>query len=250
MRARVVFLLVVLLLLSGLSLFTAQQLQAENLRSDSYYLQFGNFNMTSGKKVGDSYVLTDTVGGLAIGPYGQYGTTNYFIGSGFQYIYQIDRFTFSISKLSINLGELFYGSFGTDSHDLTITTTGASGYQIYAFESRPLTHLQNSALSIVDTTCDANDCDESQAGVWLNATQDGFGFNLSGSADIAGDFLNSSYFRQFANNQSGEAMQAIMGSDNVALQETATVTYQAAPAGDQAAGEYNTNIVFVAVPGY
>lgn len=241
----------IFLLLLFFSLFLPiKNAQAENLRSDSYYIQFGNFNMTSGKKSGETYTVTDTVGGMAIGPYGQYGSSQYFIGSGFQYIYQIDRFTFSISKLSIDLGELFYGSFGTDSHSITITTNGASGYKIYAFESTPLRFKEEPNAEIVDTTCDNNDCDESQAAVWTDPSKDGFGFNLTGSSDIASDFSNATYFRQFANNEASEAMQEIMGSNNVALNQSATVTYQAAPSGDQSAGTYTTNIVFVAVPGY
>jgi hypothetical protein len=220
---------------------------AENLRSDSYYLQFGNFNITSGKKTGDSYVLTDTVGATAIGPYGSYGTSNYFIGSGFQYIYQIDQFQFQISKLNIQLGELLYGAFGTDFHTLNITTNGASGYQVYAFETRPLRAVSGTE-EIANTLCNSS-CSTSAAGVWTDATQAGFGYSMSGD-DVPPDFVNSNYFRPFANNEIGEAMQIVMSSNSVALDRTATVTYQAAPAGSQAAKTYETSIVFVAVPGY
>lgn len=236
------------ILISILGLCSPLRIKAENMRSNSYYLQFGNFNITSGTKTGDNYTLTDTVGGTAIGPYGNYGTSNYFIGSGFQYIYQIDQFSFRISKLNINLGQLSFGVFGTDSHSITITTGGASGYKIYAFENHPLRAV-NSSAEIVDTICNAADCTESIAGVWTDATQAGFGFNVSGD-DVAADFVNNNYFRQFANNEAGEAMQVIMASSNVAAQRTATVTYQAAMAGNQEAADYQTSIVFVAVPGY
>lgn len=223
-------------------------IQAENLKSDSYRIQFGNFNMGSGQRSGSSYALSDTLGGLAVGPYGQYGSSSYFIGSGFQYVYQIDYFSFSLSKLTIELGELFAGSFQTDSHTLTVTTDGASGYNIYAFENHPLRLLDDS-LDIPDTTCDAGTCDETTAAVWTNPLQAGFGFSMTGD-DVAGDFVNGTYFRQFANNEAAESMQQIMGSNNVALDRTATVTYKAAMPGNQAAGDYQTSIVFVAVPGY
>ncbi len=222
--------------------------QAENMESDSYRIQFGNFNMASGKRSGSTFTLTDTMGGLAVGPYGQYGSTSYFIGSGFQYIYQIDYFHFSISKLNIDFGELFAGSFKTDSHTISITTTGAGGYGIYAFENHPLQHIAGTPI-VPDTTCDANDCDESLAASWTDATKPGFGFNVNGP-EAAVDFVNGNYFRQFANNEASESMQQIMGSTNVALNDIATVTYKAAPQGDQAAGNYQTSIVFVAVPGY
>lgn len=221
---------------------------AENMESHSYKIQFGNFNMSSGKRAGDSYLLSDTMGGLAVGPYGQYGSSDYFIGSGFQYVYQIDYFVFNISKLNIELGELFAGSFKTDSHTLNITTNGASGYSVYAFENHPL-KVVSGTETIPDTTCDASDCDETVAAAWTNPSQAGFGFNVSGD-DAASDFLNGNYFRQFANNEASENMQEIMGSTNVALDRTATVTYKASMPGSQAAGNYQTSIVFVAVPGY
>ena len=224
------------------------QAKAENMRSDSYYIQFGNFTITSGEKDSASYHLTDTVGGLAIGPYGQYGSSSYFIGSGFQYIYQVDYFTFNISKLLIDFGDIFYGSFYTDSHTISITTPGASGYKVYAFENQSL-KLVDGDDEIRDTLCDASDCDETVAASWTDADNYGFGFNMSGD-DIPTDFTNSNYFRQFANNALGESMQTVMESDNVAIDKTATVTYKASPRGDQSSGTYETSIVFVAVPGY
>lgn len=230
--------------------FTAM-VSAEEMKSDSYKIQFGNFNMASGKRDGDTYILSDTMGGLAVGPYGQYGSSNYFIGSGFQYVYQIDYFFFSISKLSIELGELFADSFKTDSHTINITTNGASGYNVYVFENHPLRQITADLVDpndINDTNCDAG-CDESTAGLWIDASNAGFGFNVSGD-DVASDFINSNYFRQFANNEDGESMQSIMGSNNVALDRSATVNYKAAMPGNQAAGNYQTSIVFVAVPGY
>lgn len=230
------------------ALFFAGEALADNMESQSYKIQFGNFNMSAGKRTGDSYLLSDTMGGLAVGPYGQYGSSDYFIGSGFQYIYQIDYFVFNISKLNIELGELFAGSFKTDSHTLNITTNGASGYSVYAFENHPLKVVSGTEI-IPDTTCDASDCDETVAAPWTNPNQAGFGFNVSGD-DAATDFLNSNYFRQFANNEASESMQEIMGSTNVALDRTATVTYKASMPGSQAAGNYQTSIVFVAVPGY
>lgn len=223
--------------------------QANNLRSDSYYLQFGNFNMAAGERGSASFSLTDTMGGLAVGPYGAYGSSSYFIGSGFQYIYQIDSFAFSISKLNIELGELFANSFNSDDQVLTVTTNGASGYSVYAFANHPLRLAADPSVIIPDTTCDASDCDEALAASWTDASKAGFGFNVTGD-DVMSDFVNINYFRQFANNLASEPMQKIMGSTEVALGSSATVTYKASMPADQQAGAYQTSIVFVAVPAY
>lgn len=269
MKIKNCFLAGFLLFFGVLSSGFTKEVFAEEMQSDSYKIQFGNFNMGSGRRDGDTYILSDTMGGLATGPYGQYGSSNYFIGSGFQYVYQIDYFFFSISKLSIELGELFADSFATDSHTISVTTNGASGYNIYVFENHPLRQITADAPSettdLNDTNCDAG-CDESTAGLWIDPSKPGFGFNVTatvapnsstpggnfniGDDDVADDFINSNYFRQFANNEAGESMQSIMGSNNVALNNTATINYKASMPGNQAAGNYQTSIVFVAVPGY
>ena len=238
-------LLVCMLTLSAGYLYPAL---AENLESSSYRIQFGNFNVTSGEKSSSSYNVTDTVGQTGSGPYGQYGVSSYFVGGGFQYIYQIDRFSFRISKIGINLGTLTPGIHNTDSHTITITTPGASGYSVYAYEAHPLRH-EDGVEAIPDTTCNAGTCSQTTAQLWTTLTIPGFGFNMSGS-DIPADFVSTSYFRQFANAAAAEPMQVVMSSPNVALNKTATVTYKAGVIGNQAAGNYETNIIFVAVPGY
>lgn len=221
---------------------------AENLESNSYKIQFGNFNITSGEKSSATYNVTDTVGQTGAGPYGQYGVSSYFVGGGFQYIYQIDQFSFRLSKIGIELGTLTPGIHHTDSHDIAITTGGASGYSVYAYEAHPLKN-QLGPETIPDTTCDAGTCTHTSAAVWTTVTVPGFGYNMSGN-DIPADFTNANYFRNFADNSLGEPMQIVMSSNDVADNRTATVTYKAGVSGTQASGNYSTYVVFVAVPGY
>lgn len=242
-------LLVLLCLLSLAALsWRVSEVQAERLESESYVIQFGNFNVTSGQKSSASYNVTDTVGQTAAGAFGQYGSSDYFVGAGFQYIYQIKTFSFTISDLEMNLGELAAGSFGTDDHTLAITTRGAGGYTVYAYENHPL-RLEGDSAIITDTTCDSGTCTTSNAGIWADAANDGFGFNIQGD-DIPSDFVNNTYFRPFANAEAAAPMQPVMSSANIALNRTATVTYQAAKLGSTAAGTYTTSVVYVAVPGY
>lgn len=222
---------------------------AETLESDSYIIQFGNFNVTSGEKESATYKVSDTVGQTGAGPYGQYGSSGYFVGSGFQYIYQIKQFSFTLSKMSIDLGLLATGAHNTDSHLATITTRGAGGYTVYAYETHPLLH-QNNVDTIPDTTCDAGACDETTAGIWTDTDIGGFGFNADGST-AASDFLTTNHFRQFANDEAAESMQPVMTSNDIAIEDQATITYKAGlSSGSQVAGLYETNVVYVAVPGY
>ena len=237
-----------LLLATSASIFLAQQTFAENLSSDSWIIQFGNFNVTSGEKSSSSYNVTDTVGQTASGPYGSYGSSTYFVGSGFQYIYQIDNFSFVISKTLIDFGELIEGVHNTDSHTLTITTRGAGGYSIYAYELHPLRH-SNSIDEIDDTTCNAGSCTHIVAGVWNDQSIPGFGYNMSGN-DIPGNFIDSTYFKNFADDETSDEMQVVMSSNNIATQRQSTITYKAGITSNQAGGNYETGVVFVAVPGF
>ncbi len=221
---------------------------AERLESGSYVIQFGNLNISSGEQSGASYNVTQSVGQIAAGPYGQYGSSNYFVGGGFQYIYQIPKFRFIISDINLDLGTLTTGVHNTATNTLEIRTNGGSGYAIYAYELHPLRH-SNGTANIPDTTCDAGTCSQATAAVWTNQNIPGFGFNIAGD-DIPVDFINTTYFRQFANDEGAEAMQPVMSSTDVARLDIGTVTYKAGPPGGIDAGNYQTGIVYVAVPGY
>jgi hypothetical protein len=218
------------------------------MESPSYVIQFGNFNMTSGEKSSASYNVTDTVGQTGAGPYGQYGSSGYFVGSGFQYIYQFSAFSFILSKTHIDLGELVVGQHNTDFHTISITSSGANGYVVYAYEEHPL-RLLNAANTIPNTTCDSGTCTNASAGIWTDTNVRGFGFNISGD-DVPGDFLNTTYFRPFADRASAEPMQVVMSSNTPARDRVATVTYKAGVGGTEAAGNYSTGVVYVAVPRY
>lgn len=221
---------------------------AETLQSDTFIIQFGNFNVTSGEKFNENYSVTDTVGQMGAGPYGEIGNSTYFVGSGFQYIYPLERFQFVISKLDINLGQLTAFAHNTDTNTLTITAPTAGGYQIYAYEQHPL-KLTNGTATIADTTCNNGDCDETTATLWTNTSVGGFGFNVNGN-DAPADFTTSNYFRQFANNATSEPMQVVMSNNGYTVNSSATVTYKAGLFGSEASGTYQTAIIFVAVPSY
>lgn len=218
--------------------------RADNMSSDSYQIQFGNFNITSGKKSSGSYTVTDTVGQTAPGQFGQNG---FVVKSGFQYIYTIGTFAFSISNTLIDLGELTPGSFSTGTTMLTVSAKGAGGYTVTAYENAPLTRLSAGA-TIPDTTCDSG-CDQTTATLWTNPSNVGFGYNMSGN-DIPVAFVNTSYFKQFADYSNDEPPQVVMSSPAVGKNRQATVTFKATVGGNQPAGTYENKIIFIATPGY
>lgn len=221
---------------------------AENMNSNSYTIQFGNFNITSGEKSSDSYTVTDTVGQTGAGPYGEYGTSNYFVGGGFQYIYQIPEFEFAISTTSIDFGELIIGQHATQNHTMSISTRGAGGYAVYARAAHALRH-QTGAATIPHTSCDASNCTLTTAEVWTNPAVAGFGYNMSGT-NVPADFTDNTYFRPMADQELAESAQVVMSSSDIANNETATITYKVGVGANQQAGRYSTEVRFTAVPGY
>ncbi|MFH1601467.1 MAG: hypothetical protein ABIB61_00740 [Candidatus Shapirobacteria bacterium] len=221
-----------------------RRVNAANMDSDSYKIQGGNVNIGGGEKSSDSYNLTDTIGQIAPGDYQSDG---YWLRAGFQYIHSIIPFTFTISDLSIAFGSLVPGTPSTDTNTLNVSAGGAGGYQVLAFENHPLRSEQ--ANDIVDTTCDTLSCDETDADPWINDSIYGFGFKISGD-DIPEDFEDSTFFRQFADQEGAESAQIVMSSDAVTSSSTATVTYKVNISGSQAAGNYENAITYIAVPGY
>ncbi len=220
---------------------------AVNMSSDDYKIQWGNINIGSGKagQGGEPYRVGITMGQIAPGLYSF--ENGYIVRAGFQYIYTIIPFSFKISKLTIDFGTLTAETPATDSLNLIVKAGGAGGYQVLAFEDHPLRPALGA--DIPDTTCDTGLCDETNADPWIQTNKYGFGFNMTGD-NISSDFADNTYFRQFANKEDGEAAQVIMNSDLVTRSATASATFKANVSPDQAGGDYQNSVVFIAVPKY
>lgn len=221
----------------------AQSARAQDtIRSPSYEITWPNINMGAGLPSSDTYKLGITTGQTAPG---LYSSTGYKVRAGFQYIHSIIPFAFSISDISIEFGTLTPGTPTTQTNTLTVSVGGAGGYTVKASENKPLTSDANA--TIPDTTCDAGNCSQTTAGVWAQNTTYGFGFNMSGT-DKPADFVDSTYYRQFADRNSGETAQTVMSGTNVGKDKQATVTYKVNISNTQAAGTYRNIIMFVATP--
>lgn len=219
---------------------------AQSFTSPSYHIDWGNFNMTGGKKTSTNYILTDSVGQNAPG---QYDNTGYTLKAGFQYAYVQDyKFSFSIDNLDINFGSLVPDIGNTQSNIITISTPSGHGYEIFSLENSPLTNI-NTNITIPDTTCDSNDCDQTTSGVWTQNNTYGFGFNATGDG-TSNYFPNTTYFRQFANLKTNETPQIFMSENVPVNNHSAKITYKINIPAVQSSGSYQNNINFIAVPKY
>lgn len=234
-----------ILLLGSLSYFGIGAVFAqERIESPNYRIVFPNFNSGAGIPSSDNYYLNTTIGQTAAG---LFSSSGYRVKSGFQYINSIIPFSFSVSDIQINFGTLTPDTPSTDTSTLVVSAGGAGGYSVKVSENHPL-QTSDAAETIIDTLCDTT-CSETAAGVWTSTTKYGFGFNMSGD-DVATDFTNSTYFRQFADRSNAESAASIMSSVNVGRERTATITYKVNVSDIQPAGTYQNIITFTAIPSY
>lgn len=233
------------------------QVYSQHFVSPSYIIDWGNFNITSGKKSSTNYSLTDTVGQNAPGPY---SATGYKLKSGFQYIYEtFYQFSFAIDNLNIALGTLVPGVASTATNIITISTPSGHGYQIMAHENHPLSLMLG--VTIPDTACNiGSTCTDSSSNIWTNTTDYGFGFNVIGinnsgvSTGIGTSdyFANSTYYRPFANYAAlaPKTNQIIMAENSPVRNHSARVSYKAVISTTQSSGNYQNSIIFTAIPKY
>lgn len=220
--------------------------------SPNYEIQLPGFNAGAGVPKSTNFWTRGTLGQTAPG---LFASANYRVRSGFQYISTIIPFSFSISNISVNFGELTPNTPVTRTATLTVKAGGAGGYTVKAQEMHPLQTVGGGS-TIKNVTCDSGSCTRTSAGLWTLNSTDGFGFNMSGD-DVPVDFINSNYFRPFADASLGEEPAIIMAKNQVTWnypnntwpwESQAVITYKVNILGTQAGGTYNTIIKFTAIP--
>lgn len=228
-------------------LFICGKVFAENFESERYKIQFGDVNIGGEKDLRSSgYDLSVSLGQTAAG---EFHANGYIVKAGFQYIYSIIPFRFSISNVNIDLGTLIPNTPSTAETTLTVSFGGPGEYQVTANELDSL--KKNTGTEIQDTSCNGEPdlCTESSAKKWTSNTAYGFGYNMSGQ-DIPSDFKNAGYFRRFPNLREGESSQTVMSSTNVGRSRRSKVTFKANVSPIQEVGSYQTVIRFTATQGY
>lgn len=235
----------ILIFTCGIFLF--KKVYAVSMNSPLYKIESANVSNAAGEKSSTNYRLSDTLGQSAAG---EFSSNGYVIKAGFQYLHSIIPFRFSISNTNINFGNVTPNTPATATTVLTVSFGGAGQYQVTVTELGPMTTLSGIS-TIPDTTCDggANTCNESLAKPWTSNSAYGFGYNMSGD-DVPTDFIDSTYYRPFADKNANESPVVVMSSANVGKNRQATVTFKINVSPIQPAGTYQTIINFVATPSY
>lgn len=219
---------------------------ADYLSSPAFQIDMGTINITGGTKTSTSYRLTDTVGQTA---QGEFNSSGYTIKAGFQYIFTLTPFTFSISNLNLDYGSLVPGTPSLLSNILTVTTGSAYGYTIKTIEDHPL-RLSGSLETIPDTACDlATPCAIADATPWTDNARYGFGYNAQGT-DAVADFVNSTYYRPFPIQGTDDPVTLASRTGVATSSAATTVNYKVNISGAQAAGTYQNAIQYIALPAF
>lgn len=222
-----------------------QKSLAGNMQSDSYFMIFGNINIGGNEHKSSSYTLDSSLGQTAAE---RFKSSGYIVRAGFQYIHILYPFSFSLSDTSIDFGTILPNVDITRQLTVGISNRG-QGYEVGALADHTLRRF--SLEEINDTGCNGgNDlCSVLQAALWNSSGSYGFGYNASGH-DVSSDFVNSNYYRPFANRVRLEQPAVFMFANRAVKNRRSTITMKINTNPVQPAGTYQTVIDFIAVPKY
>lgn len=217
--------------------------RAQTMSNTNYIIRMGNLNSISGKPTGSNYQLSFTSGETGSN---LFTGTNYTVRAGFQYIYSLVSFRFSISNTLIDFGVITPGTPVLRANLLTVSNGSANGYQVTSSQNHNL-RVNTSGQEIPPTTCDAGSCTPTTAAAWTSSLVYGFGYrcdNVSGS-DCDSQFSDTTFFRPFVSSPSAVT---VMSSANVGKNRKVNVNYKVNIAQTQAAGLYTNILNYIATP--
>jgi len=218
---------------------------AQTMKNSNYRLEMGNLNSISGKPTGSNFKVSFTSGQTGAN---LFSGTNYKVRAGFQYIYSIIPFRFSISNTFVDFGILSPTVSVLRTNQLTISNGSANGYQVLASQNHNL-RVNARGTEIPATTCDSGTCNTTTSDVWTNSLTYGFGYrcdNITGT-DCATGFASASNYKSFASSPSAVA---VMTGANVGRSKVTQITYKLNISNSQTAGLYTNIINYIAMPTY
>jgi hypothetical protein len=218
---------------------------AEDMSSQNFKLQGGDFTMTSGSKASPNYKLSDVVGETAVGSYTSKG---YILNAGYLNTAAGSILAFSVSPTLIDFGSLLPNSPVVRSITLTIANGDVLGYRVKVAEDQPLS--TNLGVEIPDTKCDSptQPCTLAQGSSWNQETSYGFGYRMAGKTTPS-DFLNSDYYRPFPSKRKNDSPALVMQSNARKATDQATMNLRVVVGRSQPVGQYHNVIHFTALAG-
>jgi hypothetical protein len=216
--------------------------RAQTMSNSLYILQMGNLNSIAGKPTGSGFKVSFTSGQTGAN---LFSGTNFKVRAGFQYIYSIVPFRFTISNTLVDFGIVSPTVPVLRATRLTVRNGSANGYQVTASQNHNL-RVNASGQEIPATTCDGGSCTPSSAALWTSSLSYGFGYrcdNVTG-ADCAS--FSTNFYKPF---DASPSAQIVMSGPNAGT-KVSDVTYKLNISQNQAAGLYTNEINYIARPTY
>jgi len=148
--------------------------------------------------------------------------------------------SFTLDAVSKNMSLTAGNTFtATTSSLLTVTTNSAFGYQVKAYETSLLTYGSETIANWAGT----NATPTTWPGTCIDDTECGFGYNTN-DADLS-QFTDSTYYAGFITTAPGDVVASDTGP---VTSDQTTITYKTSVGNTQAAGTYETTIIYIAIP--
>ena len=148
-------------------------------------------------------------------------------------------FTISPTSVSLNLTSPTFTTTATNT--LTVTARAEFGYTLTAYETGVLTHTAYPSKTIDDWT-GIHPTGSAWSSTCIAASECGFGYNTS-DADIG----MSTNYSAFAGLLDAPG-DAVASSSGPVTGEATTITYRSSVSAIQAAGPYQTTIIYIVTP--
>lgn len=220
---------------------------AQTMSSQNYVLHAGEINQGGGSASNKNYTIDTSIGGNTLR---SDQNSTYSVKSGVRESHTVGRFSFSISEMFIDFGQLYPTNPIIRTNRLSIESPTTASFSVIAYEDQPL--KSSSGSTIPNTTCDTGLCTSILSAPWTSTLTYGFGYrcdNIAGN-NCAPDFTNSTYYKQFADTSKQQQAQTVLKGIASNQKSAGQISYKINISGTQSSEAYATNITFLAVPSY
>lgn len=244
---RIINFIFILITLFFIEAFTLSKVEGQEMTSENYKIEGGNFNTGSSAQSSTGFRLVDLIGQT---PSQIFTARGYILKTNPPNNTNVGSLNFSISPNIVSFERIGENSHITSNLVLTVTSANFPGYSVYTYQNNPLS--TENGIEIADTVCDStdeNDCTINKANIWQKTNSYGFGYSLKGKI-IPSDFNSPLYYRPFPSRSKNENPILIMSSDKEKTTDIANMTLKIIAPKTQAEGLYKNIITFLAIPGF
>lgn len=218
--------------------------RAQEMSSETFLINGGNFNMTSGHKGSENFKLADVVGQAAAQIFTSKG---FIINAGFLNAAGGEYFGFTVSPKVLDFGNMSPNIPLEKTLTLTVVTGSIPGYSVTVAEDHPLRTLVEA--EIPDTLCNSDSpCAPNQSGVWTGTEKAGFGYRMKGKG-VTKDFADATHFRPFPAINQNERAALVMQSKAKRVTDTSNMIVKVLVDQNQPVGQYKNSLKFTALIG-